>query len=690
MSEFAPVHDHGSRPYDWVGAWSERRAALSPEKVGLVDETTGREFTYAELDERANRAARALRDHGVEDGERVAVVSRNRPELVDLFFACGKTGGVLAPLSHRLAPRELGELLATVDPELLVVEDPFADRVADALSRVDLETSVRGLGDTEWLPYERDIPEDGSPVESAALSMDDPCLFLHTGGSTGVPKETVVTHGGVLWNSINTITAWGLRDDDVTPMVFPMFHTGGWNVLTLPLFHMGGTVVLSREFDAGAVLNTIDERDVSVLVAVPAVLRMMAEHDAWPATDLSSIRFAKSGGGPCRDAVIDRWFDRGVDLSQGYGLTECGPNNFTMPDGWPREKTESVGVPAMHVDARAVVLRSEPLDHVGGERPEIRLDAPVVERPRDEAGLAEELRDEPRLGLLEDDLRPADLLDAPAVDDCHAVGDRQRFLLVVGHGDGRDARLLDDPADLLAHLDAEAHVEVRERFVEQEYVRLGRQRPGERDALALAARQVVRRRVAVVAQVHQIEQFLDAGLALVARPVVDAEGDVLADGEVRKEGERLEDQPDVAVVGRDEGVRAGDDLVVDADDTPVGVVEAGEQAQRRRLAAARRTQQGEQLALVDRQRQLVDGGLGAELAGDAVEGEHRVAVVLVAGPHAVVGRRGDCLLDHRRDSLLVSCPPGPKAQPSRARRRPRGRTPGRPPGRTSRPPRRAR
>jgi len=374
MSEFAPVHDHGSRPYDWVGAWSERRAALSPEKVGLVDETTGREFTYAELDERANRAARALRDHGVEDGERVAVVSRNRPELVDLFFACGKTGGVLAPLSHRLAPRELGELLATVDPELLVVEDPFADRVADALSRVDLETSVRGLGDTEWLPYERDIPEDGSPVESAALSMDDPCLFLHTGGSTGVPKETVVTHGGVLWNSINTITAWGLRDDDVTPMVFPMFHTGGWNVLTLPLFHMGGTVVLSREFDAGAVLDTIDERDVSVLVAVPAVLRMMAEHDAWPATDLSSIRFAKSGGGPCRDAVIDRWFDRGVDLSQGYGLTECGPNNFTMPDGWPREKTESVGVPAMHVDARAVDADGDEVD--SGEVGELELASP--------------------------------------------------------------------------------------------------------------------------------------------------------------------------------------------------------------------------------------------------------------------------------------------------------------------------
>nr|WP_275897409.1 AMP-binding protein [Halorussus sp. MSC15.2] len=184
--------------------------------------------------------------------------------------------------------------------------------------------------------------------------MDDPHLFLHTGGSTGVPKETVLTHGSILWNSFNTITAWGLRPEDVTPMVFPMFHTGGWNVVTVPLFHLGGTVVLAREFEPGEVLRFAESEGATVLVAVPAVLRMMATHDDWETTDLSALRFAKSGGGPCRESVMEAWWDRGVDLSQGYGLTECGPNNFTMPEGWPREKADSVGVPAMHVDARVV------------------------------------------------------------------------------------------------------------------------------------------------------------------------------------------------------------------------------------------------------------------------------------------------------------------------------------------------
>jgi fatty-acyl-CoA synthase len=377
---FPPVHSHDSRPYDWVGAWSEKRAQLSPDRVGLVDDTTGREFTYADLDARANQTARLLRAHGVADGERVAVVSRNRPAVVDLFFACGKTGGVLAPLSHRLAARELGELLADVAPELVVVEEPFHNAVADALARIDVETTVLSLptdgddGSGEYPSLVAERPEDDSPVESADLGMDDPAMFLHTGGSTGTPKETVLTHGGLLWNSVNTITAWGLRDDDTTPMVFPMFHTGGWNVLTLPLFHMGAAVVIAREFDPGEVLSLVERTGSTVLVAVPAVLRMMTEHDDWAETDLSTLRFAKSGGGPCRDAVLRRWWDRGVDLSQGYGLTECGPNNFTMPDGWPREKADSVGVPAMHVDARVVGDDGDPVPQ--GEVGELELASP--------------------------------------------------------------------------------------------------------------------------------------------------------------------------------------------------------------------------------------------------------------------------------------------------------------------------
>jgi fatty-acyl-CoA synthase len=355
------MSEHG--PQQWVGDWSARRATLSPERVGLVDATTGTEYTYSELDRRANRCARLLAEHGVtledgsEAGGRVAVVSRNRPALVDLFFATGKTGGVFAPLSHRLAPPEIAELLDDVAPSLLVVEEPFSDDVREALSQTDTDCPVRSLavdGATTWERYDEALPEDDAPYDGPDGAPSDPHLFLHTGGSTGTPKETVISHEAVVWNATNTITAWGLRPDDLTPLTFPMFHTGGWNVLTVPLFHLGGTVVIAREFDPGQVLDLIEERSATLLVAVPAVLRMMANHNRWAETDLSTVRLAKSGGGPCRESVLEAWWSRDVDLSQGYGLTECGPNNFAMPDDWPREKADTVGVPNMHVDVRIV------------------------------------------------------------------------------------------------------------------------------------------------------------------------------------------------------------------------------------------------------------------------------------------------------------------------------------------------
>jgi fatty-acyl-CoA synthase len=359
---------------DWVGDWSAHRAALSPDRTALTDATTGESWTYEEMDARANQTARLLADYGVTDGERVAVVSRNRPELVDLVFACGKTGGVFAPLSHRLAPPEIEALLARVDPELVVVEEPFDGDVAGALPEDVDVLSLPTDGDHEWEEFGEELPEDDSAFDGPTLSGDDPFMFLHTGGSTGTPKETVLTHDSVAWNATNTVTAWGLRPGDATPMVFPMFHTGGWNVLTMPLFHVGGHVVIARDFDPGEVLHLVADHDASVLVAVPAVLRMMTEHEDWAATDLSTLRFAKSGGGPCRRATMEEYWERDVDLSQGYGLTECGPNNFAMPDDWDREKADSVGVPAMHVDARVVDDDGEPVER--GEVGELELRGP--------------------------------------------------------------------------------------------------------------------------------------------------------------------------------------------------------------------------------------------------------------------------------------------------------------------------
>ncbi len=348
----------GHLPYTWVGDWSRRRASLSPDRTAICDRSEGQTYTYADVDARATKTARLLEAVGVDTDDRVAVLSRNRIELFDLFFATAKRGSILAPLSPRLTPPEVSQLLELVDPRLLVVESPTVDLAERAITTADVDPKLLEVGsDQRTSTYERvseAIPDECSPVESVERSLGDPHLLLHTGGSTGVPKETVLTHGSIYWNAFNTITAWGLRPDDITPLVFPLFHTGGWNVLTLAIISLGGTLCLEREVDPGRILETIEEEGATVLVAVPTVLGQLARHDRWEETDLSTLRFVKSGGGPCRETIIDAWRERNVEFSQGYGLTECGPNNFAMPDVFPDEATASVGKPVLHTDVRIV------------------------------------------------------------------------------------------------------------------------------------------------------------------------------------------------------------------------------------------------------------------------------------------------------------------------------------------------
>ncbi len=284
--------------------------------------------------------------------------------------------------------------METVDPAVVAVEAPFLDDTSAALATLDRRPPTLALDtggvagadgpnpnlvespavDAHYADELAAVEGDAAP--RAAVSMADPAVFLHTGGSTGTPKETVITHGSLLWNAFNTITAWGLRPDDVTPMTFPLFHTGGWNVLTIPLFQVGGEVAIAREFDPADVLDSVDRLGATVLVAVPAVLRAMVDHPEWAETDLSTLRFVKSGGGPCRKRVMEAWWDRDVDVSQGYGLTECGPNNFAMPENWDRSKADGVGVPAPYVSTQVVDDDGEPVEP--GEIGELELASPAA------------------------------------------------------------------------------------------------------------------------------------------------------------------------------------------------------------------------------------------------------------------------------------------------------------------------
>src|SRR5690606_18328927 len=248
---------------------------------------------------------------------------------------------------------------------------------------------------------------------------------------------------------------------------------------------------------------------------------------------------------------------------------------------------------------------------------------------------AEELGDEERARRLVDRLRRADLVDPAVLHHGHAMGEGEGLLLVVRDEERRHALALEEVADALAHLLAQQRVEVRERLVEEEEAGARRDGAGERDALLLAAREGVGLPLLEPAEADEPQHLVGAGAAGLLRHPAQPEGDVLAHGEVREERVVLEHEPDAAPLRRHRDAVADERLPVERNGPAVGRLEAGDAAQRGRLAAPARSEERERLALLDLEREAVDDRQHAvgELLREAGNGQERV--------HAESGVRSD-------------------------------------------------
>lgn len=314
-----------------------------PDKVAVIDRARGQRYTYAEMNARADRTAAHLRKSGVTRGDRVGVLAANCIEQIDLFYACHRVGAALAPFNWRLAAAELGSVIHDAS-----VKAAFVDRHNRTLAEAAAPT-------LEWLDLDLDldIHTDLDIDTHVANNGDDPALILYTSGSTGKPKGAVLPHRQILFNAIATGTAWQLSGDDVAAITTPFFHTGGWNVFATPLWHLGGTVVLMDKFNADDFLLTMAEERCTVALTVPTQLVMLLECSSW-GIELPNMRSFFSGGAPCPASVLNSVRAAGYALREGYGLTECGPNCFTIAPEQAVERPGVVGWPVPFLEMRLV------------------------------------------------------------------------------------------------------------------------------------------------------------------------------------------------------------------------------------------------------------------------------------------------------------------------------------------------
>lgn len=355
---------------DWLANW----AKYTPSRMFLREHQRDIQWSYSDFNLRTESLATYLVDqYKIKKGDRVAIYSKNKSEHVILFLACIKIGALLVPLNFRLMPRELDILISDAEPKLFFYDEEFTDHIPKLSSLFKVEV-VNPLNEiTKFLVEDIDAPKF---LSNEFFTEYDPVMILYTAGTTGLSKGVIITHKMLFWNSINTGLRLDLHSSDHTQSFAPFFHTGGWNVLFTPFLHHGASHTLLTQFDPDLILQLLEKEKATILFGVPTMLQMMADSPYFNKVDLSSVRYAIVGGAPMPIPLINIWHNKGVFIRQGFGLTEVGPNCFSLHQDDAIRKKGSIGFPNFYIEAK--IFKEDKTECAINEVGELWLKSPVV------------------------------------------------------------------------------------------------------------------------------------------------------------------------------------------------------------------------------------------------------------------------------------------------------------------------
>ncbi|MBU1274937.1 MAG: o-succinylbenzoate--CoA ligase [Proteobacteria bacterium] len=337
-----------------IGFWLNKREEIAPEKEAVVDGS--RRLSYRQLNRRVNRLARALQAQGLTQGDRLALLSYNSLECIEVIMASAKLGLILVPLNWRLTAGELSFQLGDSGAKSLIFDPELEELAQGILGEVSFDhLLVLGLESRlEAQPYELLLAEQSEeePVMDQPVTSEAPFIIMYTAGTTGKPKGAVLTQGNCLYNALNLQVDLEFTSSDRNLVALPMFHIGGIGLFTLPMLYVGGTVVIQRSFDPAQMIRLFEEEKITVCLVVPAIWLFLIQSPAFDPALLSRARILMSGGAPLPVSLVEQYHQHGIVLQQGYGMSESAPSVSTLPKSWALNKKGSAGRIMFHLQAR--------------------------------------------------------------------------------------------------------------------------------------------------------------------------------------------------------------------------------------------------------------------------------------------------------------------------------------------------
>jgi fatty-acyl-CoA synthase len=335
--------------YDWIAEHARR----FPDKIATIDMHSGRRHSYAQMHERVARIAGYLRSIGISKSDRVSTLSMNSSDMLDIQFACWRIGACYTPLNFRLTAHELAFMVNDSGAKAFFYDLELAAIIPSLKEKTEVAhwiamDAMGGPSDLETI-----IATAAPLYDFCPQAETDLCMIMYSSGTTGTPKGVMFNHSQFHYMIAGAGPAASCSNAMVGLVMMPLFHIGGLMAYTLITLSFSGTAIIVRTFDAGHLLSVFDDPALGVthFLGVPALYNAMQAHPNFISTDFSRVVTANCGAESVPESLLRSWYDRGVIIQEGFGMTETCAGCLALDKRDIPHKIGSAGKPVAHCEA---------------------------------------------------------------------------------------------------------------------------------------------------------------------------------------------------------------------------------------------------------------------------------------------------------------------------------------------------